>query len=117
MPKALHVGKDKGATILLGGKATIVQSAFLGWTVVPFMKLDKENDYENFKDFVERVWDWWDEHAKTRERLGELIYRLGMNSMLKAIDMKPVPQMVDHPRENPYIYWYGEDFNQTEVAE
>ena len=55
--------------------------------------------------------------CQTRERLGELIYRLGMNSMLKAIDMKPVPQMVDHPRENPYIYWYGEDFNQTEVAE
>ena len=117
MPKALHVGKDKGASILLGGKATIVQSAFLGWTVVPFMKLDKENDYENFKDFVERVWDWWDEHAKTRERLGELIYRLGMNSMLKAIGMKPVPQMVNHPRENPYIYWYGEDLDNTEVAE
>lgn len=81
------------------------------------MKLDKENDYENFKEFIEGVWDWWDENAKTRERLGELIYRLGMNSMLKAIDMKPVPQMVKHPRENPYIYWYGEDFNQTEVAE
>lgn len=117
MPKALHVGKDKGCSILLGGKATIVQSAFIGWVVVPFMKLDKENDYENFKEFVEGVWDWWDEHAKTRERLGELIYRIGMNSMLKAIDMKPVPQMVAHPRENPYIYWYGEDFGNTEVAE
>ncbi len=118
MPKALKVGKEKGCSILLGGKATIVQSAFLGWVVVPFMKLDKENDYENFKEFVEGVWDWWDENAKTRERLGELIYRLGMNSMLKSIDMKPVPQMVHHPRENPYIYWYGDDFNkESEVAE
>lgn len=117
MPKALKVGKEKGASILLGGKATIVQSAFIGWVVVPFMKLEKEDDFANFKEFVEGVWDWWDEHAKTRERLGELIYRLGMNSMLKAIGMKPLPQMVHHPRENPYIYWYGDDFEQTEVAE
>lgn len=118
MPKALKVGKEKGASILLGGKATIVQSAFIGWVVVPFMKLDKEDDYANLKEFLENVWDWWDENAKTRERLGELIYRLGMNSMLKSIGMKPVPQMVKHPRENPYIYWYGDDFeNDTEVAE
>lgn len=117
MPKALHVGKEKGCSILLGGKATIVQSAFIGWVVVPFMKLEKENDYENFKEFVEKVWDWWDENAKTRERLGELIYRIGMNSMLKAIDMKPVPQMVAHPRENPYVFWQEEDFAHTEVAE
>lgn len=118
MPKALKVGKEKGASILLGGKATIVQSAFIGWVVVPFMKLDKEDDYANLKEFLEGVWEWWDENAKTRERLGELIYRLGMNSLLKAIDMKPVPQMVHHPRENPYIYWYGDDFeNDTEVAE
>lgn len=118
MPKALKVGKEKGASILLGGKATIVQSAFIGWVVVPFMKLDKEDDYANLKEFLENLWDWWDENAKTRERLGELIYRLGMNSMLKSIGMKPVPQMVKHPRENPYIYWYGDDFeNDTEVAE
>lgn len=118
MPKALKVGKEKGASILLGGKATIVQSAFIGWVVVPFMKLDKEDDYANLKEFLENLWDWWDENAKTRERLGELIYRLGMNSMLKSIGMKPVPQMVKHPRENPYIYWYGYDFeNDTEVAE
>ena len=118
MLKALKVGKEKGASILLGGKATIVQSAFIGWVVVPFMKLDKEDDYANLKEFLENLWDWWDENAKTRERLGELIYRLGMNSMLKSIGMKPVPQMVKHPRENPYIYWYGDDFeNDTEVAE
>ena len=118
MPQELKVGKAKGASILLGGKATIVQSAFIGWVVVPFMKLDKEDDYANLKEFLENLWDWWDENAKTRERLGELIYRLGMNSMLKSIGMKPVPQMVKHPRENPYIYWYGDDFeNDTEVAE
>lgn len=111
MPKALHVGQEKGATIMLGGKATIVQSAFLSWVIIPFMKLDKEDDYQNLKDFLELVWEWWDENAKVRERLGELIYRKGMAAFLKAVELDPIPQMVNHPRENPYYFWYPEDFN------
>ena len=110
MPKALHVGKEKGATILMGGKATIVQSAFLSWVVVPFMPMDKENDYEEFKELVEKTWEWWDENAKVRERLGELIYRKGMREFLQAVELDPIPQMVKHPRENPYYFWYPEDF-------
>jgi len=111
MPKALHVGKEKGATIMVGGKATIVQSAFLSWVIVPFMKMDKENDYEEFKEFIEKAWEWWDENAKVRERIGELIYRKGMREFLQAVELDPIPQMVKHPRENPYYFWYPEDFN------
>ena len=114
MPKALHVGKERGATILMGGKATIVQSAFLSWVVVPFMPMDKENDYEEFKDLVEKTWEWWDENAKVRERLGELIYRKGMAEFLKAVELDPIPQMVKHPRENPYYFWYPEDFENED---
>ena len=111
MPKALHVGKEKGATIMVGGKATIVQSAFLSWVIVPFMPMDKENDYEEFKEFIEKAWEWWDENAKVRERIGELIYRKGMREFLQAVELDPIPQMVKHPRENPYYFWYPEDFN------
>jgi sulfite reductase alpha subunit len=110
MPKALHVGKEKGATLLLGGKATIVQSAFLGWVIKPFIKLDKEDGYQELHDILEKIWDWWDEHAKVRERIGELIYRKGMGAFLKATGLEPAPQMVKHPRENPYFFWYPEDF-------
>ena len=115
MPKALHVGKEKGATIMVGGKATIVQSAFLSWVIVPFMPMNKENDYEEFKEFIEKAWDWWDENGKVRERIGELIYRKGMAEFLKAVELDPIPQMVHHPRENPYYFWYPEDFEAEEA--
>jgi NAD-dependent dihydropyrimidine dehydrogenase PreA subunit len=39
MPKALRPGKDKGATILIGGKAPIIKGAMLSWVIVPFMKV------------------------------------------------------------------------------
>lgn len=109
MPKALQIGKDRGATILLGGKATLVQSAFLSWVIVPFMKLEKEDDYKELKDLLDKMWEWWDENGKVRERIGELIYRKGMRTFLKEVGLKPQPQMVKHPRANPYFFWWPEE--------
>lgn len=121
MSKALRVGKEGGATILIGAKSTITQSAFLSWVLVPFMKLDKEDRYEELKELIESIWEYWDEHGKIRERVGELIYRKGMGTFLEAIGLDPAPQMVKHPRANPYIFWNQEEFAQaksedTEVA-
>ena len=107
MPKAIRPGKEKGATILLGGKSTIVQSAFLSWVVVPFMKM--EPPYTEFKDLIRRIWEWWDENGKTRERVGETIYRLGMGKFLREVGLPPVPQMVFRPRANPYVFWPKEE--------
>ncbi len=107
MPKALRAGKEKGATILVGGKAPIVRGAMLSWVIIPFMKM--EPPYAEFKDLVRRIWDWWDENAKMRERLGELINRLGMRAFLTAVNLPPVPQMVKMPRANPYYFWDPEE--------
>jgi len=111
MPKAIKIGKERGATILIGGKATIVQSAFLSWVIVPFMKM--EPPYQELKDLLERIWEWWDEHGKMRERIGELIYRKGMGEFLRGVGLPPVPQMVYQPRANPYIFWQPEDFEDN----
>lgn len=107
MPKALRVGKEKGATILVGGKAPIVHGAMLSWVIVPFMKM--EPPFTEFKELVEKIWEWWDENGKMRERLGELINRLGMRAFLKAVDLPPVPQMIRAPRANPYYFWDPEE--------
>lgn len=107
MPKALRVGKERGATLLVGGKAPIVHGALLSWVVVPFMKM--EPPYTEIKDLIRRIWEWWDENGKMRERLGELINRLGMRAFLKAVDLPPSPQMIRAPRANPYYFWDPEE--------
>jgi sulfite reductase alpha subunit len=103
MPKALRPGVEKGATIMIGGKAPILKSAFLSWVLVPFVKV--EPPYTEIKDLLAKLWDWWDENARTRERIGELIDRTGMGNFLKAVGLPPVPQMVMRPRANPYFFW------------
>jgi hypothetical protein len=69
--------------------------------LVPFTKL--EPPYEELKDLVERIWEFWGEHGKSRERVGELMQRVGLGNFLEAIEVEPVPEMIAHPRENPYV--------------
>ena len=107
MGKAIKQGKEKGATIMIGAKSTIVKSAFMSWVIVPFMKM--EPPYTEFKEMMDRIWDWWDENGKTRERIGELIYRLGMGEFLRATGIPAVPQMVYRPRANPYVFWQKDE--------
>jgi len=114
MPKALRPGKDRGATILLGSKAPIVEGALLSSVLVPFMKL--EPPYEELKDLVERIWDFWGEYGKNRERTGELMQRVGLGNFLEAIEVDPLPQMVSHPRDNPYVF-YEEYFEEGDDEE
>ena len=107
MPKALRPGKERGATLLIGGKAPIVKGAIMSWVLVPFMKM--ESPYDELKELLEKMWDWWDERAKMRERIGELILRIGLRTFLKDMDLPPVPQMVTAPRTNPYYFWWPEE--------
>ncbi|MFC1910178.1 dissimilatory-type sulfite reductase subunit alpha [Chloroflexota bacterium] len=102
MPKALRPGKDKGVTILIGAKAPIVQGAQLASVLIPFWK--PVPPYKDLKDLLAKIWDFWDENGKIRERVGELILRVGLGNFLEAIGLEPSPQMISQPRDNPFIY-------------
>jgi sulfite reductase alpha subunit len=107
MPKALRVGLDQGASILFGAKAPILEGAQMATLTVPFMKM--EPPFEELKELIEKVWDWWSEEGKNRERLGELIQRQTMQKFLEVIEREPDPRMVKEPRSNPYIFWKEEE--------
>ena len=106
MPKAVRPGVNKGATILCGAKAPVLHGAVLSTVIIPFMKM--ESPYTEFKDYWEKAMDWWDENGKVRERISELIDRVGLDTFLKHMEIEPVPQMVKTPRANPYIFWREE---------
>ena len=103
LPKALRPGKDRGATILLGSKAPIMEGALLSSVLIPFVKM--EPPYQEVKDVIEAIWDVWGEEGKNRERVGEFIQRVGLGNFLEAIEVDPVPEMIAEPRENPYVFY------------
>jgi len=103
MPRALRIGQDTGASILFGAKAPILEGAQMSTLTVPFMKI--EEPYDEIKDLIEKVWDYWSEEGKNRERLGEMIQRVGFQKFLEVCELEPDPRMIQEPRSNPYIFW------------
>ncbi len=117
---ALAPGDDRGACILVGSKAPIVEGALLSSVIVPFIKLETpkegEDPYPELMDLVERMWDFWGENGKNRERIGEMIQRIGLGNFLDEIEVDPIPEMIVHPRTNPYIFFeeYYEDDDEDD---
>ncbi len=107
MPKALRPGTERGAVVLIGAKAPIVQGALLSSVIIPFVP--EEELLETLKELISRVWEFWDEHGMNRERIGELIQRVGMANFLDAIGLDPQPEMISAPRDNPYIFFQQDE--------
>jgi len=78
------------------------------------MKL--EEPFENLKELIEALWEVWDEDGKNKERIGEFMERMGKGEFVEAvgeqladgecgIEMTSQIDMINHPRENPYIFY------------
>ncbi len=106
MPKALRPGKERGATLLIGSKAPIMQGALLSSVLVPFVPAEELLD--TMKELIRRIWEFWDEYGTNRERIGEMIQRIGLPAFLDGIGLDPAPEMVSAPRDNPYIFFQKE---------
>jgi sulfite reductase alpha subunit len=103
MPKALRPGKERGAVLLIGAKAPIVKGALLSSVLVPFVAAEELE--ETINELLTRIWEFWDEYGENRERVGELIQRVGLANFLDGIGLDPAPEMVAAPRDNPYIFF------------
>jgi sulfite reductase alpha subunit len=110
MTNALKPGKEKGVSILIGSKAPIVVGSLLSWVVVPFMKV--EPPYDDLHEMISNIIEWWDEEAKPRERIGEVIEMKGMRPFLEYIGVDPQPQQVYEPRKDPFFFWADKDLEK-----
>src|SRR4030043_351105 len=106
MPRALRIGQDRGASILFGAKAPILEGAQISTLTVPFMKI--EEPYDEVKALIEKAWDYWSEEGTKRERLGELMQRKGFQKFLEVLELEADPRMIREPRSNPYVFWKEE---------
>jgi sulfite reductase alpha subunit len=113
MTGALATGKDRGASVLVGGKSHLKIGGLMGTVVMPFIKLDTEEDVEKLVDFSQRHIDFFAENALEHERSGEMIERIGLANYLEAMEIDADPAMVNSPRMNPYVRTDGWD---AEVA-
>ncbi len=105
----LSPGRDKGATILVGGKRTLKIGDLMGTVVVPFMKLESDEDFEALVELGQKIIDFFAENALEHERTGEMIERIGLVNFLEGIEVEVDPSMISNPRTNPYVRMDGWD--------
>jgi len=105
----LAPGKDKGATILVGGKRTLKIGDLMGTVVVPFMKLETDEDREKLVELGRTIVDFFAENALEHERIGETIERIGLVNFIEGVGLEFDANMVSTPRTNPYVRADGWD--------
>jgi sulfite reductase alpha subunit len=103
MTKALSPGNDKGVTLLIGGKRTLKIGDLMGTVIVPFMKLETDEDYEKIRELAQNTIDFFAENALEHERTGEMIERIGLVNFLEGIGVEVDPNMIASPRQSSYI--------------
>lgn len=103
MTKALSPGDDKGVSILIGGKRSLKVGDLMGTMIIPFMKLESDEDFERLEEFGETVIEFFADNALEHERIGETIDRIGLPAFIEAVGIEPDPNMVNHPRTSSYV--------------
>jgi sulfite reductase alpha subunit len=103
MTKALSPGTDRGITVLVGGKRTLRIGDIMGTVLVPFMKLETDEDYARLVTLAQDIIGFWAENGLEHERCGEMIERIGLGNFIEGIGIEPEPAMLSHPRTNSFI--------------
>jgi dissimilatory sulfite reductase alpha subunit len=101
--RRLLPGKDKGVSILIGGKGVLKIGATMGTVIIPFMKLETDEDFEKLNELARNVLDFFAENALDHERTGEMIERIGLINFLEGMNIPIDPNMIREPRSNPYF--------------
>ena len=103
MNKALAPGDERGASILIGGKRALKVGDLMGTMMIPFIKLETDEDFENLVALARRMLEFFADNALEHERIGETIDRIGLPAFLEAVGIDPDPNMVNHPRTSCYV--------------
>jgi len=103
IPGGLLPGRDRGVTILVGGKGVLKIGATMGSVIIPFMKLETDEDFARLNELARNILDFFAENALDHERTGEMIERIGLANFLEGMNIPVDPNMISQPRSIPYF--------------
>ncbi len=105
---AISPGDDRGAAIVVGGKLRGKYGPLLGNVVYPYLPLNGP-DYTEIMEAIEQISDVYDEHAKRKERLGDFLFRVGLEQFTKWLGIEPSARQMASPRVNAFYHWEPEE--------
>ena len=101
---AIRPGDDRGVAVLVGGKLRGKYGPLLGRVLVPFVPLAPP-EYRELFDLLHRIDEVFDEHARRKERLGDFLFRIGMDQFSRLVGIEPSAHQMAEPRSNVFYHW------------
>jgi len=115
-PSAIQMGGQRGVAVAVGGTSSNTsRGPRLARVLVPFIPLETALDCRPVLQAVDRVIDVWKEGARSGERLGDFVDRVGWPSFLRRVGVSFSPDLIDDftptsIRRNLQLRWdLGED--------
>jgi sulfite reductase alpha subunit len=105
---AIKPGDDRGVAITAGGKMKGKLGPMKGKVVFPFVKVTPP-DYKELVEAYNKLCEVYDEHGKKKERIGDMIQRLGFDRFIELCGVEPSTMHFSSPRRNTFYHWHEEE--------
>ncbi len=105
---AIKPGDDRGVAITAGGKMKGKYGPMKGKVIFPFIKVTPP-DYKELVAAYTRICDVYDDNGRKKERIGDMIQRIGMDKFLELCGVEPSPMNFTSPRRNTFYHWEHEE--------
>lgn len=105
---AIKPGDDRGVAITAGGKMKGKMGPMKGKVIFPFVKATPP-DYKELVEAYNKLCEVYDEHGKKKERIGDMIHRLGFDRFIELCGVEPSTMHFTSPRRNTFYHWHEEE--------
>ncbi len=105
---AIKPGVDRGVAVTAGGKMKGKMGPMKGKVIFPFVKAEAP-DYRDLVAAYTRICEVYDEHGKKKERIGDMIQRIGFDRFIELCGVEPSTMHFSSPRRNTFYHWHEEE--------
>ncbi|MHB1161434.1 MAG: hypothetical protein ACYC3V_14045 [Chloroflexota bacterium] len=103
---AIRPSGDRGVAWVVGGKYGHrgANGPMVGFVLAPFVPAVPP-DYGDIIDLHKRFLDVYADYGRRKERVGDMLVRLGLRTVLELMDLEPDPALLEEPAHKMFVVW------------
>lgn len=105
---AIRPGGERGVAWVAGGKYGHrgANGPMVGFVLASFIPA-LPPDYPEVADLYRRFLDLYADYGRRKERVGDMLVRLGLRTVLELMELEPDPAVLEAPIDRMFVVWPG----------
>lgn len=103
---AIRPGGERGVAWVVGGKYGHrgANGPMVGFVLASFVPAEPP-DYVEVVDLHRRFLDLYADYGRRKERVGDMVVRLGLRTVLELMELDPDPAILEDPTQKMFVVW------------